>query len=69
MHRIAPAFLFAILLSAAYLPAFSQTDPDPNSPAPTLVSQPDSLRVKAVREGYHKRNRVIENAFPPGSTV
>ncbi len=69
MHRIAPAFLFVLLLSAATLPTFPQIDPDPNSPAPILVAQPGSLRVKAVREGYHKRNRVTENAFPPGSTI
>src|SRR5690606_20859914 len=57
MHRIAPALLFVLLLSAAVLRAFSQIDPDPNSPAPVLVARPGSLRVKAVREGYHKRNR------------
>ena len=45
IRHIFSAF-FVIALSA--LPALSETDPNPDSPTPVLISQPDSTRALAV---------------------
>src|SRR5690606_41257650 len=66
------SFLYSLSLHDA-LPILAygvaQADPNPNSPTPVLIAEPGSSRVRAVREGFHKRTRVIETAFPPNAAI
>jgi uncharacterized protein (DUF1800 family) len=47
LQQILPALLAGVLLA---LPVFGQADPNPNSPAPILLTAPDSTRALAVRQ-------------------
>ncbi|HSI88573.1 MAG TPA: DUF1800 domain-containing protein [Pyrinomonadaceae bacterium] len=70
MHRIVPSILsITFVILATWISGTAQIDPDPNSPAPILMAEPGSSRVKAVREGFYKRSRVVDTAFPPNSTI
>lgn len=60
----------AIFLAA--FPIFADVDPNPNSPTPVLISEPNSLRALAVPAnkifgGYLSKGRA--KAFAPNSTV
>lgn len=60
----------ALLLLA--LPALAQADPDPNSPTPVLLTQPDSNRALAVTTGELRKvnlSRVESRAYPPGKKI
>jgi len=60
----------ALLLIA--LPALAQADPDPNSPTPVLLTQPDSNRALAVTAGELRKvnlSRVESRAYPPGKRI
>lgn len=60
----------ALLLLA--LPALAQSDPDPNSPTPVLLTQPDSNRALAVTSDELRRvnlSRVESRAYPPGKQI
>jgi uncharacterized protein (DUF1800 family) len=57
--------LFVSFLLA--LPAFAQTDPNPNSPAPVLLTAPDSTRALAVRETTKSSGDLLTAAPPTDS--
>jgi hypothetical protein len=60
----------ALLLLA--LPALAQADPDPNSPTPVLLTQPDSNRALSVTTGELRKvnlSRVESRAYPPGKRI
>jgi uncharacterized protein (DUF1800 family) len=59
----------ALVILATLVSADAQSDPDPNSPAPVLIAEAGSSRVKAIRVDFHKRSRVVETAFPPNSSI
>ncbi len=64
-------YLVSIMLMLAF-PVFSQTEPNPNSPTPILVSQPDSTRALAVSAGRTiggKNNRLNTDVFDYYSKV
>jgi uncharacterized protein (DUF1800 family) len=60
----------ALLLLA--LPALAQADPDPNSPTPVLLTQPDSNRALSVTTNELRKanlSRVESRAYPPGKRI
>lgn len=62
--------LLALMLVVSGISA--QSDPDPNSPTPVLLSQPDSNRALAIEEDEFGRtdlNRVTGRAFHPRRNV
>lgn len=67
--RILNAGLVLFLL---ILPVLAQDDPDPNSPTPILLSQPDSTRALAVSRDQLNRKtyaKAENRAFLPGEKV
>lgn len=67
--RILCSGLVLLLLA---LPTIAQSDPDPNSPTPVLLSQPDSNRALAVTKGELGRvnlARAESRAYPPGKKI
>lgn len=67
--RILNAGLVLFLL---ILPVLAQDDPDPNSPTPILLSQPDSTRALAVSKseiGRKNSAKAAAQAFSPGDKV
>ncbi|MBX3245173.1 MAG: DUF1800 domain-containing protein [Acidobacteria bacterium] len=65
-----PNFAALIFVLVFCLTGISQTDPDPNSPEPVLLSHADSTRAMTEEESILSRNtrRRLE-AFPPGAKV
>ncbi len=64
------AAIAAVFLSA--IPVISQQDPDPNSPAPVLISAEDSTRALAESvSGIKRRERSVaaQSVFFPGQKV
>jgi uncharacterized protein (DUF1800 family) len=54
------------------IPALAQVDPDPNSPTPVLLSQPDSNRALAVTKNELGRvdlSKVESRAYLPGKRI
>ncbi|MCW5959232.1 MAG: DUF1800 domain-containing protein [Pyrinomonadaceae bacterium] len=70
--RLFSHILGAVILSLlTFIPAFAQDDPNPNSPTPIVISEPDSLRVltaaSSVKSG--KRAGLTQTVFREGSYV
>ncbi len=63
--------LFSLTL-AVIVPAFAETDPDPNSPTPVILSIEDSTRALATPSGKFGRTnlgKIEPQAFRPDSKV
>ncbi|CAN5744575.1 hypothetical protein BH24ACI3_BH24ACI3_08390 [soil metagenome] len=77
MHRsiwkaASALFSFIILSTVGIATGFGQTDPNPNSPVPVLLSHDNSIRALAVEDsglGKGRRLTFREQAFTPGSKV
>ncbi len=62
-------FCVFLLLAATFLPVLAQSDPDPNSPTPVLLSETDSTRALAVSSKGFKGElpeKLASRAFNPG---
>jgi uncharacterized protein (DUF1800 family) len=71
-QRILRILMLTLAVGAFTATSLAQDDPDPNSPAPVLLSAPDSTRALAVPYGNYSRvplARMTPQAFDPGSTV